>query len=113
MTSSVSHELMTPIKCVITLAKHILSEGAKGKVKRKAEMIASTGKLLETQIKMFLDKSIMENGHFEAQLAEGEILEVVRNITEILQGQANLKKIEIQFMPQCLKTKLVIDSMRI
>jgi len=44
---------------------------------------------------MFLDKSIMENGHFEAQLAEGEILEVVRNITEILQGQANLKKIEI------------------
>jgi len=55
----------------------------------------------------------MENGQFEAQLAAGEILSVVKGITEILQGQASLKNVEILFMPQCLKTKLVIDSMRI
>jgi len=44
---------------------------------------------------MLLDKSMMENGQFAPQLAPAGILKDVRDITEILQGQASLKNIEI------------------
>jgi len=62
---------------------------------------------------MLLDKSMMENGQFAPQLAPAGILKDVRDITEILQGQASMKHVEILFMPQCLEMKLILDTMRI
>lgn len=49
-------------------------------------MIKCTGKLLLAQIKMLLDKSLMENGHFQPQLAKGQLLKIVGETTSILQG---------------------------
>jgi K+-sensing histidine kinase KdpD len=64
MTSSVSHELMTPIRCVINFAGELIDNSGKTKksLKRKATMIFNTSKLLEAQIKMLLDRSLLENG---------------------------------------------------
>jgi hypothetical protein len=47
-------------------------------------MIKGTGKLLLAQIKMLLDKSLMDNGHFHPQLGKGKLLSVINETTEIL-----------------------------
>jgi hypothetical protein len=49
-------------------------------------MIKCTGKLLLAQIKMLLDKSLMEIGHFEPQIAKGPLLKIIGETTNILQG---------------------------
>ena len=61
LTSSVSHELITPIRCIIAFGQQLVSQlKMEGGVK-KASMIVCTAKLLETQIKLLLDNSLMEN----------------------------------------------------
>ena len=46
VTSSVSHDLMTPIQCIISFANKILTELKSGKTRHKANLIRSAGKLL-------------------------------------------------------------------
>jgi len=65
LTSSVSHELMTPIRCINSFATDLMYDLRDAKSRSKAQSIFSTGKLLLAQIKMLLDKSLMENGKFQ------------------------------------------------
>jgi hypothetical protein len=55
---------MTPIRCVITFAQEIFDGLKKGREKNQANMIICTSKLLLAQVKMLLDRSLMENGYF-------------------------------------------------
>ena len=64
MTSSVSHELMTPIRCMITFAMGLYQSLTSKKKSRKAMMIVNTGKHLLAQVKMLLDKGMLEKGQF-------------------------------------------------
>jgi signal transduction histidine kinase len=64
-------------------------------------MIVNTSKILLTQVKMMLDRSLIENGKFTTQLESGHLLQTVGEITEILQGQASIRNIEIKFEPRC------------
>ena len=47
MTSSISHEFMTPIRCIITFAEELLNSTSK-KTCHNGKMIKNTGKLLLT-----------------------------------------------------------------
>ncbi len=55
---------MTPIRCVISFAQELLSVLKNEKDKHKVNMIICTTKLLLSQVKVLLDKSLIENGHF-------------------------------------------------
>lgn len=101
LTSSVSHELMTPIRCIITFATLLLNSLKNEAQKNKATNIINTGKLLQSQIKMLLDRSLLENGQFRPQLQNCYILKTIKEMTEILQSQATLRKIKIVFEPKC------------
>ena len=68
LTSSVSHELITPIRCMVTFGNELVSSNLKDKNKRKASLIVNTGKLVLTQIKMLLDRNMLENGNFSPQI---------------------------------------------
>ncbi len=76
-------------------------------------MIICTSKLLLTQVKGLLDKSLMENGHFTLQLEKTKILEIVKETVDILQGQASLRQIKINFKPSCTERTLMLDPMRL
>ena len=84
MTSSISHELMTPIRCIITFAEELLKKLRKGNSHHNASMIRNTGKLLLTQIKMLLDRGLMESGQFVPQIENGMLLDVLKETIEIL-----------------------------
>jgi signal transduction histidine kinase len=68
LTSSVSHELITPIRCMVTFGNELVNSKLKDKNKRKASLIVNTGKLVLTQIKMLLDRNMLENGNFAPQI---------------------------------------------
>jgi len=68
LTSSVSHELITPIRCMVTFGNELVNSKLKDKIKRKASLIVNTGKLVLTQIKMLLDRNMLENGNFAPQI---------------------------------------------
>lgn len=86
MTSSVSHELVTPIKCVVTFGEEIVASLKEGKIKKNASRIVSTGKLLLTQVKMLLDRGLLENGQFVPQIARGHLLKLLKETTQILEA---------------------------
>jgi len=61
LQASVSHELVTPIKCIGSFAKELayLLQG-NSQVKQKAELIESTSKILLSQVKFLLDKNMID-----------------------------------------------------
>ena len=75
---------MTPIRCMTSFAEELFESVKNTKDKNKARMIISTSKLLLTQVKGLLDKSLMENGHFILQLEKTKLLEIVKETVNIL-----------------------------
>lgn len=62
---------------------------------------------------MLLDKNLLENGKFTPQLEKGYLLKTISSITEILQGQASLRGIKLDFDTKCCEVELKIDKMRV
>lgn len=65
---------MTPIRCVITFAEELLNVLKNEKENEKVNMIICTSKLLLSQVKVLLDKSLLENDHFSLQLEKTKLL---------------------------------------
>ena len=53
---------------MVTFGNELVSSNLKDKNKRKASLIVNTGKLVLTQIKMLLDRNMLENGNFAPQI---------------------------------------------
>ena len=52
LTASVSHELVTPLKCIGSFAKELIGLISNKKLRYKVELISSTSKMLLSQIKV-------------------------------------------------------------
>jgi signal transduction histidine kinase len=64
MTASVSHELLTPLKCISSFGKELMTLITSTKVRYKAELIVSTTNLVISQIKFLLDKNLLDQNVF-------------------------------------------------
>ena len=60
LQTSVSHELLTPIKCIGAFSLELANQVANGKLKSKAKLVHSTSMLLLSQVKVLLDKSMLD-----------------------------------------------------
>ena len=113
LTSSVSHDLITPTKCINTFAEDLIDADLGEEATHKIVLIRSAGRMLLAQIKMLLDRSLMEKGEFHPQLALGYVGKIVEETSQILQGQASLKNVKIETTPDYAGMPLLIDEMRI
>jgi hypothetical protein len=80
----VSHELITPISCIIELGNDLIKSIKVGTNNRISRLIVNTGKLVLAEIKMLLDRNLFENGQFVPQLDKAELLKVIEETVEIL-----------------------------
>jgi hypothetical protein len=80
----VSHELITPIRCIIELGNDLIKSIKVGTNNRISRLIVNTGKLVLAEIKMLLDRNLLENGQFVPQLDKAELLKVIGETVEIL-----------------------------
>jgi K+-sensing histidine kinase KdpD len=64
LTASVSHELITPLKCISAFSTELVSQLTIPRMKYKAELIFSTSKMLLSQVKILLDKNLLDQKVF-------------------------------------------------
>lgn len=74
MSSSVSHEIITPIKCICSTVDII-----KGKTKDKSiiynlELINNTAQMLLSQVKGNLDRNLLHANQFSPQIEEHKLI---------------------------------------
>ena len=68
-----------------------------------------TAKLLLAEVKMLLDRNLMENNRFEPDYAEHPLNRVVADIIELLRFQAELKQVALKLVPLKKETIVRID----
>jgi hypothetical protein len=64
--SSFSHEMLTPIKCLIEISKKIEREVDSKRTLEDLSLISNTSKLLLNQVKGNLDRNLLDQNMFEA-----------------------------------------------
>lgn len=64
LTSSVTHEMVTPLKCIVNFSESLVKELRNSPKKHEAELIMTTSKLLLAQTKLLLDKNMLEHDLF-------------------------------------------------
>ena len=89
LTSTVTHEMITPLKCVIQFGETLLN-AKDPKVSKEAELIVSTAKLLLSQVKLTLDKNMLDNNAFTPNFEYYPLNKTIIDVTRILNGQAAL-----------------------
>jgi hypothetical protein len=60
-TSSITHELLAPLKCIIELGNVILRKVKDPKTIEHINLVISTAQLLLSEVKLLLDKNLLEN----------------------------------------------------
>jgi CO dehydrogenase/acetyl-CoA synthase delta subunit len=89
LTSTVTHEMITPLKCVIQFGTTLL-KSKDPNVLKEAELIVSTAKLLLSQVKLTLDKNMLDNNAFVPNFEYYPLNKTIIDVTRILDGQASL-----------------------
>jgi two-component system sensor histidine kinase BarA len=93
----VSHELRTPLTSIIGFAE-LLREAASvqgGRALRYAENIMSSGRMLLGLINDLLDLAKIEAGKLELHLANVDLSELVRNLSDFIRPLADKKSLQL------------------
>ena len=61
MSSAVSHEMITPIRCILAMTEDIKTNQLTKEMKQQLDLITVTGQLLLNQVKTNLDKVLLDN----------------------------------------------------
>lgn len=66
MTSCITHEFMTPLRCMKAIIKPIIKELESSPKKKDAIIIKTTTELLLAQVSLLLDKNMLQEDIFQA-----------------------------------------------
>lgn len=114
--SNMSHELRTPLNSVIALSG-VLNRRLVGKIPENEfsyiGVIERNGKHLLSLINDILDISRIEAGREEVEINEFNMEEVVSEVIEMIQPQANERKIQLSYILPEKKIKILTDRQKI
>lgn len=64
-TSCLTHEVVTPLRCIIVMSELIKKDNKNKKsVRQEADIMVSTAELVLAQVKLLLDKKMLDNYMF-------------------------------------------------
>ena len=112
LNSSVTHEMITPLKCVIQFGTTLL-KSKDPKVVKEAELIVSTAKLLLSQVKQTLDKNMLDNNSFTPNFEYYPLNKSIIDVTRILNGQAALQNISFKVSVPEKEVVILLDQLRL
>lgn len=95
LSSSVTHEMVTPLKCIISFATSLQKELKHSAKCREAELIYVTAKLLLSQVKSLLDKNMIKNEIFTLQYQHVPVNRIVSDAVSIMSHLAEQKSVKI------------------
>ena len=65
LNTTVSHEMLTPLNCIIAFSLKIITTTLDAKLKQYAELIKSTSFLLKMTVNDLLDRKLIQNKQLE------------------------------------------------
>jgi signal transduction histidine kinase/ActR/RegA family two-component response regulator len=92
--ANMSHELRTPLNGVIAVSETLAAKQKTRKGRELAELIASSGRLLERVLTDILDFSKIEAGEIKLSRDEFTMTKVVAGIAELHRASADAKQLE-------------------
>ena len=113
LTSSVNHEMITPLKCIVEFALNILKISEDDRLIYEARLILSTTKLLLSQVKLSLDKNMLDNGLFAPNFEIYPLKKTIREVTDILRSQAKLQGISFELALPLKEVTVKLDQLRV
>ena len=112
--AQISHEIRTPINAVLGMDEMILRESNSSEIRRYAEDINGAGKTLLNLINEILDFSKIESGKMEIVEKEYNLLQMVRDIRNVLMPKAEGKGLNFSVeLEQGLPYELYGDDIRV
>lgn len=116
LTASVSHDMMTPLKCIITYATYLLSSVMSETDRQKVVCILRTAQMLTQQTKDLLDRALIDNESLTITPKSTMISKAVQEVVTILTFQAEQLGVSIEYL-KVLKapreTELMVDAPRL
>ena len=95
MSAGVSHELITPLKCVLQLTRSLMKRISDPNQIKQARLITDTTNLLLAQVKCFLDKNTIEANKFRPHFEKSSLKITLKDAVDIMKGQAQEKDISL------------------
>lgn len=113
LSSSVSHEMLTPLKCIASFANSLQKELRHNAKRKDAELIYVTSKLLLSQVTMLLDRNLFDTDMFSLSPEPVPINRIVADTVQIISHQAELRNITIELDPLHCEAIINIDALRV
>jgi len=82
LTSTISHEMMTPLNCIITFGRSLFNT----EYRSKAKVIVNVAQLLKMNLKDLLDRSLIQNGKLVPNLENYNLYQLISQVIEIMQS---------------------------
>ena len=111
--SSVSHELLTPLKCIIIFAEELLPQQKDKSNKKRAQLIYNTAKLLNSQVQETLDRNLIGKNMVYAKLSYVSLANIVQEAVTLLAPQANFTQVSLKYYGPEKGVSVQIDHMRV
>jgi len=113
--SNMSHELRTPLNSVIALSG-VLNRRLSGKVTEEEysylDVIERNGKQLLSLINDILDLSRIEAGREDIEINRFNVRELINEVVELIDPQANQKNISLRYLPENDLTPIKSDYVK-
>ena len=93
--ANMSHELRTPLNGVIAVAELLALKQTDATAREQAELIASSGRLLERVLSDILDVSKIEAGQMRLEVGEFDVEVLAARIAELHRASAEAKGLEL------------------
>lgn len=113
--SSVSHELVTPLRIILFFAQHLKEIIGAGD-KRQLDLVEDifiTAKLLNCQMNDVLDHSTMSRRKLTPKIKYENLSKVVEETVRIIKPQAGTKKLDLVLRAPPKEVQLATDSNRV
>jgi signal transduction histidine kinase/ActR/RegA family two-component response regulator len=95
--ANMSHELRTPLNGVVAVAEVLAQEQTEPRAREQAELIASSGRLLERVLSDILDFSKIEAGQLRLEISAFDVETLTARIASLHKAAAEAKGVELKW----------------
>lgn len=84
LQSSISHEMLTPIRCIIEIIELIRARVTQGDLDSDFRLVINTAHMLQNQIKGSLDRNLLDQNEFKPQWQKCQLYKVVDHVIDLM-----------------------------